>query len=193
MDIFPTLRWLEVDGVYFGEFRIVKQGIRDIDRRGETSAVVPFAQTDMAERFMAGIDQTFERALSRIVSSIVGQVLEGRPRSFPAPTRERILAAAETRFREGLDQLKDGSERALRSVVDHLSKKELGQVAYSLVELTSRKRRYSAELETVGGPIDVAILTRNDGFVWVRRKHYFSSELNPQHAAGLSGGLGWRR
>ena len=192
-DIFPTLRWLEADGVYFGEFRIIAHGLKDIDRRGETAAVVPFAQTDMAERFMVGIDQTFERALARIVSSIVGQVLEGKPRAFPLATRERILAAADMRFREGLDQLKDGSERALRAVVDHLSKKELGEVAYSLVELTSRKRRYSAELETVGGPIDVAILTRNEGFVWVRRKHYFNAELNPQYVAGLSGGSGLRQ
>jgi hypothetical protein len=61
-----------------------------------------------------------------------------------------------------------------------MSKKELGEVAFSLVELTSRKRRYSTDLDTVGGPIDVAILTRNEGFVWVRRKHYFDAELNPQ-------------
>ena len=80
---------------------------------------------------------------------------------------------------------KDKSADALRSVVNHLSKKELGEVAYSLVELTSRKRRYSSEMETVGGPIDVAILTQNEGFIWVRRKHYFDTDLNPAYFARL--------
>jgi hypothetical protein len=35
----------------------------------------------------------------------------------------------------------------------------------------------------VGGPIDVAVISRGDGFIWIKRKHYFSPELNPQFAA----------
>ena len=34
--------------------------------------------------------------------------------------------------------------------------------------------------ETVGGPIDVAVITKGDGFVWVKRKHYFEAEYNPR-------------
>lgn len=180
-DLFPTLTWVEVDGMYFGEFRIVGNGVHDIDRRGETAAIVPFAQTDMPERFMFGIDHVFEAALERLTASIVGQILDSKPRAFPPATRAALKEAALDRFREGLGKLKSGSEQTLRSVVDHLSKKELAEVAYSLVELTSRKRRYSNELETVGGPIDVAILTRNEGFVWVKRKHYFDADLNPDY------------
>jgi len=32
--------------------------------------------------------------------------------------------------------------------------------------------------ETVGGPIDVAVISKGDGFVWIKRKHYFRPELN---------------
>jgi len=32
--------------------------------------------------------------------------------------------------------------------------------------------------ETVGGPIDVAVISKGDGFIWIKRKHYFSPELN---------------
>ena len=32
---------------------------------------------------------------------------------------------------------------------------------------------------TVGGEIDVAIISKGDGFIWKKRKHYFKSELNP--------------
>ena len=32
--------------------------------------------------------------------------------------------------------------------------------------------------ETVGGPVDVAVISKGDGFVWINRKHYFKPELN---------------
>jgi len=42
------------------------------------------------------------------------------------------------------------------------------------------KRRWSLEWETVGGPIDVAVISKGDGFIWIKRKHYLRPELNPQ-------------
>jgi hypothetical protein len=36
------------------------------------------------------------------------------------------------------------------------------------------------EAETVGGPIDVAIISKGDGFIWIKRKQYFDSKLNLQ-------------
>jgi len=61
-----------------------------------------------------------------------------------------------------------------------LPKDELAAMAESLVNLTAFKRRMTDSLETVGGPIDVAVISKGDGLVWVKRKHYFPAELN-QH------------
>ncbi len=64
--------------------------------------------------------------------------------------------------------------------ISFLPKDELAVLAESLVNLTSLKQRVSIRnLQTVGGAIDVALISRGDGFVWLKRKHYFSSELNP--------------
>jgi hypothetical protein len=153
----------------------------DIDRRGDTAAVVPFAQKDMPQRFILGIDRQFEGALEKIADSMVSDVVGQCGSSFDPDQAELIRTAASRQFKDGLDRLKRNSEQTLKTVVNHMSKKELGEVAFSLVELTSRKRRYSTDMETVGGPIDVAILTRNEGFVWVKRKHYFDADLNPQY------------
>jgi hypothetical protein len=64
-------------------------------------------------------------------------------------------------------------------IVGDLPKDDLAAMAESLVNLTSFKRRITAEAETVGGPIDVAIISKGDGFVWIKRKHYFQKDLNP--------------
>ena len=65
-------------------------------------------------------------------------------------------------------------------IVSSLPKDELASMAESLVNLTKFKRRVTPERETVGGPIDVAVITKGDGFVWVKRKHYFEPGLNPR-------------
>lgn len=135
----------------------------------------------MPERFILGIDRQFEGALEKIADSIVSDVLGQCKDAFDTDQADLVRVAAARQFKDGLDRLKRNSEQTLKTVVNHMSKKELGEVAFSLVELTSRKRRYSTDMETVGGPIDVAILTRNEGFVWVRRKHYFDADLNPQY------------
>jgi len=186
-ELFPTLDAVEVDGVYFDRFRILAKNLVDIDRRGPTAAVVPFAQKDMPERFILGIDREFEKALEDIAGNLVGQVIDQNKRAFRNGRGDAIKAAAAKQFHDGVERLKKKNASNLNSVVNHLSKKELGEVAYSLVELTSRKRRYSNDMETVGGPIDVAILTRNEGFIWVRRKHYFDTELNPRYVQSISG------
>lgn len=178
-DLFPTLHNVEMDGLYFGEFRLLKDELIDIDRRGPTSAVVPFAQTEMPQRFIQGIDRVFEQHIESAMTSILDLMLDDWPSGIDASRRDRLRESAVSWFQQAVGSLKQRAEAELNSVVDHLSKKELAEVAHSLVELTWRKRRYSNEVESVGGPIDVAILTRNEGFIWVRRKHYFEMDLNP--------------
>ncbi len=179
-DIFPSLYHVKCDGIYFDQLRIVgeKEGT-DIDRRGDKAAVKAFAQTDMPERFIDGIDRQFEDRLKMMIDNIVADLVNTLAEVEDKDYQGRIRDIAAKNIREGIAQLKELSRHELNSVVAHLSKKELAEFAYSLVELTSRKRRYSSQQETVGGPIDVAILTRNEGFVGVRRKHYFDVSLNP--------------
>ena len=64
------------------------------------------------------------------------------------------------------------------SVLGSLAKVDLGYMAESLVNLTAFKRKVSNDSDSVGGPIDVAVLSKGDGFVWMKRKHYFDKELN---------------
>ena len=64
------------------------------------------------------------------------------------------------------------------AALDSIPKDELAVVAESLVSLTSFKQRISIGKETVGGPIDVALVTKGDGFVWIKRKEYFDRNLN---------------
>ena len=52
-------------------------------------------------------------------------------------------------------------------------------LARFLVETTKGFIRFSVGLvKTVGGPIEIAAITKHEGFKWVQRKHFFSREMN---------------
>jgi hypothetical protein len=48
-----------------------------------------------------------------------------------------------------------------------------------LIQVTAGFVRFTPGPPTVSEPIDIAAITQHEGFRWVRRKHYFRSELNP--------------
>jgi hypothetical protein len=52
-------------------------------------------------------------------------------------------------------------------------------LAEYLVEVTIGFVRFCPGNPTVGGPIEVAAVTRHEGFKWVKRKHYYDVKLNP--------------
>ena len=62
--------------------------------------------------------------------------------------------------------------------VRFFSPTEMARMAETLVSLESFRQQVTLKDETVGGPIDVAVITRGDGFIWIKRKHYFDRRLN---------------
>lgn len=53
------------------------------------------------------------------------------------------------------------------------------ELAEFLVYTTIQFVRFTPGPPVVGGPIEVATITKHEGFKWVRRKHYFDARLNP--------------
>jgi len=53
------------------------------------------------------------------------------------------------------------------------------ELATFLGEAQKQFVRFSNGSNTVGGALDVATVTKHEGFKWIRRKHYYPRELNP--------------
>ena len=51
-------------------------------------------------------------------------------------------------------------------------------VARFAVETATKFARYGLRPETVGGPTEIAVITKHEGFKWVARTHYYPAELN---------------
>jgi hypothetical protein len=53
-------------------------------------------------------------------------------------------------------------------------------LAKFLVDVTIGFRRFTPGADTVGGPVEVAAISRHERFKWISRKHYYPADLNPE-------------
>jgi hypothetical protein len=157
-----------------------------------------FAQGDMIRSFTDGIqDQVRAEMIDfwnnwRTQGAAPAIHADGRLRSLSPTDRSTVIeavkdlsTAAVNQFLQHMADYEQASVKGpLLQSVSFLPKDELGAMAESLVNLTTLKRRVSInEAQTVGGAVDVAVISRGDGFVWLKRKHYFEQDLNPSWAS----------
>ncbi len=57
-------------------------------------------------------------------------------------------------------------------------------LARFLAETAIQYSRFKPGAPTVGGPVDIAAITKHEGFRWVQRKHYYDITLNPTATVG---------
>lgn len=128
--------------------------------------IMPFAQREGADLFMKDIDPFCYDEIKKIIH-----------KHAPAES-ENIITEIDSHIQEISSPRVD--------ILDSFPIADLAFVAENLVSLTSFKRRFTIDVETVGGPIDVAVISKGDGFIWIKRKHYFDPELNPHFISKYS-------
>jgi hypothetical protein len=104
---------------------------------------------------------------------------------------DRLILGVGAKFKdvlteEGVPQ--ENLDEAVSAVIKKLSVpvvlaampiKDAIDLAAFMVETTIRFVGFNMRAATVGGPIEVAAITKHEGFKWVQRKLFFSEELNP--------------
>ena len=194
-DVYPKLLSYECECVLNGKLRYVQSDQVRVGTTGDSviASVNPFAQREMVNRFMEGVDPKYTQEIERYVSALLTQ---GYPKRIAEALSGKISPALEESLRKELAELgsklvhdfAEGLEAYRTSQfvipvinsVASLPKDELAAMAESLVNLTAFKRRMtSVETDTVALPIDVAVISKGDGFIWIKRKHYFEPALNP--------------
>ena len=101
-DLFPSLYHVTCDGIFFDQLRIVgEQEVTDIDRRGEQAAIKAFAQTDMPERFIDGIDRQFETQMKKMMDNMIAELVENLSNLDDEELTAKIKRAASARIAGG--------------------------------------------------------------------------------------------
>ncbi|WOI54361.1 hypothetical protein [Parvularcula sp. LCG005] len=152
------------------------------DRSANISAdsgpvIQPFAQDRMIRTFLTGMDQSLRmfmfgetlRLSRHLVSDVVGRAPglsdDQRAQLFSDYSQQNLGTALQAFF-GAIDQFQYITHTGpILRAISSLPKKELGETAASLVKLNSFQQKVMNSIETVGGPISLATITRNEGLV----------------------------
>lgn len=175
-DVFPKLRSFEF---HFCGPGVAKLKIKEqVNIKPGDGAILPFAQADVMNTFINGLNENYLNIIGDFCSNFFDTQKQLNPHMA------ETLIEWQEKFNEGLvDEIvgfrMSQHRNPLMETVAGMPKPELATLAEALINLTSLRRRSSTDAETVGGPTDVAVISKGDGFVWIKRKHYFEPEFNP--------------
>lgn len=184
-EIYPSLYRLKIYGVICGKLKWYTEEICQVTN-SNNGFVCPMAQSDVMLTVLKGIEPKLHQLISQLTSQVIDENIKQIASIVGKNDKElsKDILAIDTQptkklFQTKLGELIDQNHTIpLISTIAILQKEDLAEVAENLIYLTSLIRRITPDQESVGGPIDVALLSKGDGFIWIKRKHYFEETLN---------------
>lgn len=183
-DVFPCCRAYQIEGMVFDSLRY-----RDAAHQSYTYTpdngprIIPYAQADVVISFLFGVHEGYEQELWEGIDVLfnddlteqVTDLSEEQQKQIDGWRTEQIKKLRKKMMQYQRNVYIDPFMKAIRFA----HRKELGELARALVDITSLRRRFSADANSVDGPIDVAVISKKDGLIWLNRKQYFDEALNP--------------
>jgi len=180
-DHYPSVLTCQVSAVVGG---FVKRTLADEMRiDGDLhSAIAVYAESHATYAFLRGMEIDLEAQLygytQAIAYELVDQAVDSIPDADPVQ-REAIRRQFQSEripqaMRKWYDGLTAYQQEAylnpMLAVLEIATRQELAETAQDLVALNILKKRMTAQNQTVGGAIDVAVISRDSGFSWWKRQ-----------------------
>ena len=188
IDIFPSLVEYNVDLIFKGKVRKkIIQRYSPVDT--DAGKVLPFAQEDITRTILEGINPGYaaeiqDKAID-LFASLPQKIIDGiaelsaaQKYQYKRDAFEASKSAIRDFFIRMDNERKSKHTFQIENAIQIMPFSELAEIAEVFIRLTQVRRRLSPDSETVGGPIDVAVISKADGFIWVKRKFYFNKEFN---------------
>lgn len=184
-DAFPKFIHINIYKVIGGKLKF--SVIEKFEESNNNAQIVPLAQSDVILTFCKGISRRFLNYIPQKFESIISKNIDNLADNFTDEQKQHLKAAIMKSKQELNESIiaatqKDNVDPILNSV-KLIPLPEMAFLAENLVNITSLKRTFALDgnQQTVGGPTDVAVLSKSDGFIWIKRKLYFDSNINPNY------------
>lgn len=122
-------------------------------RKKEEVGMMWNGEPEAISRLCLGFSPSFERVLNELKLS------------------DELIARILTKARDSL---------TIPFVIAPMPIKDAIDLAEYLVNTTINYSKFSPGAPTVGGPVDIAAITKHEGFKWIKRKHYYNVDVNPK-------------
>jgi len=180
-DIYPSMIPVMISGIIDNRLRYRIEDPDAITNDNE-AFIRPFAQSDIMITLMRGIHPYLRNEVTCAMTDALASQRETIADLLEKEGVDDALAA-KVRNLDDIDIRKSFSDDLAETIhedfvsgivdaVEFFNVEDMANMAESLISVTNLHRHISSSEETVGGPIDVAVITRSEGFFWVKHKQW---------------------
>ena len=175
--LYPRHIWIDFQGVVGDRVRHVLDAV-SINLDSRECSLTTHAQDEAIHTFLrayhysfSNIARNYQDESFELMKKIVSEHIEESHRDSVLEQFEKLQ---EQRFSGVADEFENTSATdfvdPFTSTLSGLPSASLGKMAENLIELQILRQSSQAIQDTVGGPVDVAVITLEKGFQWFRHK-----------------------
>lgn len=175
-DAFPKCLHIEIHKIFKEKIKYTEE--KRFIGNGKNSEIIPLAQNEVILTFCRGISSEFIESIPKKVNDLmVAQIDSLSSADFSDEQKGKIkneLNKCKEQLANEINlEIQTNNVQPIFDSVKLIALPEMAFLAESLVNITTLKRTFALDgkQQTVGGPTDVAILSKPNGFVWIKQKH----------------------
>lgn len=187
-ELFPQLKETIYDCVPLGVLRRTFTRTTDAQTNGAT--IAPLADRTIMDTLIQGTDDHLHSLFVEVASKIATGVAERIVKDNLAKS-DHIVAIdiAKRQIGKIIENLRESANEYIQvmyvngmmNTIENMPKEDVAILAEALVEVTALRIKASEMVESVAGPVDVCVITKGEGLIWIKRKHYFDLSKNLQY------------
>lgn len=132
--------------------------------------IIQLAQRDISDMFIFGLPYHLKRNITTIYNTVVAKLFISI--GVDTPEIKDIVGKALANCAVEVDNTITGNRIAnIQQSLPHLSLEDLSNLSETLIKLECLKNRASLDMESVGGEVKTAILSKHEGFHWKDMKN----------------------
>lgn len=187
-ELFPQLYEVAFDCLPFGQLRTMFIDQTNVLHDG--AAIYPLAEREVMDSVLRGVTphlhEMFVETASVIASEVAERIINDNvkedERTVSIALARKVITEVIENFGEISEEyIKDTYVYGMVETIDNMPKEDIAVLAEALVEITALRIKTSRDIESVAGPVDVCLITKGDGLIWIKRKHYFDLAKNLQY------------
>lgn len=184
-DCFPSYAEVKYYGFINDALIVENEKAAVIDHNEIDSVIEAFAQQAMVETFVKGYSPTVWNKVSEkskeLAVKISDELVANGGATLPTNWDATLTKLNEEFTKQWSREVLQAHYLPLRRIIGGLAIEEMSELAETLVMLESLKEKVTSRTQSVGGPIDVAVITKAEGLVWIKRKLFFDPEINQRY------------
>lgn len=135
------------------------------ERHENDQDIIQLAQREMSDMFIFGLPVRLKNAIKTLYNNVVAKLFVSI--GVDNPNTKDIIENALAQCAIELDRITAGGRlEHLHQSLPHLSLEDLSNLSETLIKLECLKNRASLDIESVGGDVKTAIISKYEGFRW---------------------------